>query len=100
MGDAILNLAINARDAMPYGGTISIATANTHLGSGRQPDEEVKSGDYVMLVGERHRHWHAAETGPALEPFFTTKAMRHGGSGLGLTQIYGFAKQSGGTFDR
>jgi PAS domain S-box-containing protein len=95
VGDALLNLAINARDAMPYGGTISIATANTHLGSG-EPDEEVKSGDYVMLsVSDTGTGMPREVLDRALEPFFTTKAMGTG-SGLGLSMIFGFAKQSGG----
>jgi PAS domain S-box-containing protein len=95
VGDALLNLAINARDAMPHGGTISIATANARLARGT-PDEEVKSGDYVMLsvtdtgIGMGHEVLERA-----IEPFFTTKAPG-AGSGLGLSMIFGFAKQSGG----
>ena len=95
VGDALLNLAINARDAMPYGGTISIATANTHLAPG-EPDEEVRSGDYVMLsVSDTGTGMPREVLERALEPFFTTKAMG-AGSGLGLSMIFGFAKQSGG----
>ena len=95
MGDALLNLAINARDAMPRGGTISIATANAHLEPGEQ-DAEVAPGDYVVLA--------VTDTGTgmppevlerAIEPFFTTKEPG-AGSGLGLSMIFGFAKQSGG----
>jgi PAS domain S-box-containing protein len=95
VGDALLNLAINARDAMPHGGTISIATANARLVAG-SPDEEVMAGDYVMLsvmdtgIGMTHEVLERA-----IEPFFTTKAPS-AGSGLGLSMIFGFAKQSGG----
>jgi PAS domain S-box-containing protein len=95
VGDALLNLAINARDAMPHGGTISIATANARLVAG-SPDEEVMTGDYVMLsvtdtgIGMTHEVLERA-----IEPFFTTKAPS-AGSGLGLSMIFGFAKQSGG----
>ena len=93
---AILNLAINARDAMLAGGKLTIATKNITRGSGsrRAP---LDPGDYVMIS--------AADTGTgmseevrsrAFEPFFTTKEM-HKGTGLGLSMVYGFAKQSGGT---
>jgi CheY-like chemotaxis protein len=95
VGDALLNLAINARDAMPYGGTISIATANTHLAPGA-PDDEVRPGDYVMLsVSDTGTGMPREVLDRALEPFFTTKAMGTG-SGHGLSMIFGFAKQSGG----
>jgi CheY-like chemotaxis protein len=95
VGDALLNLAINARDAMPHGGTISIATANTSLAPG-EPDEEVRPGDYVMLsVSDTGTGMPREVLDRALEPFFTTKAMGTG-SGLGLSMIFGFAKQSGG----
>jgi len=95
VGDALLNLAINARDAMPHGGTISIATANARLVAGRS-DEEVKSGDYVILSVTDTGFGMAHEVlERAIEPFFTTKAPG-AGSGLGLSMIFGFAKQSGG----
>ncbi len=93
--DALLNLAINARDAMPHGGRIRISTANVHLeADGQIP--EVAQGDYVVLS--------VADTGigmppevleRAMEPFFTTKGPG-AGSGLGLSMIFGFARQSGG----
>ncbi len=95
VGDALLNLAINARDAMPLGGTISIATANVHLAPG-EPDEEVTPGDYIMLSVSDTGIGMAPEVlDRATEPFFTTKAIG-AGSGLGLSMIFGFAKQSGG----
>jgi nitrogen-specific signal transduction histidine kinase len=95
IGDALLNLAINARDAMPHGGNLCIATSNQHL-EADEPDAEIVPGDYVVLA--------VTDTGigmrPELlerimEPFFTTKGPG-AGSGLGLSMIYGFAKQSGG----
>ena len=98
VGDALLNLAINARDAMPHGGRIRIRTANAHLEMDEQ-DLEMEPGDYVVLS--------VADTGTgmppeilerAVEPFFTTKGPGSG-SGLGLSMIFGFAKQSGGHLD-
>jgi signal transduction histidine kinase len=92
---AVLNLAINARDAMPIGGTLSVSTSNVHLDFTRAP-EEPAPGDYVCIT--------VADTGSGMspevrqkvfEPFFTTKEVGKG-SGLGLSQVLGFAKQSGG----
>ncbi len=95
IGDALLNLAINARDAMPHGGTIRIATANVHLRAG-DLDEEARPGDYVSLAVTDTGTGMAPEVlERAVEPFFSTKAPR-AGSGLGLSMIFGFAKQSGG----
>ncbi|MCW2240130.1 response regulator [Azospirillum canadense] len=90
---ALLNLAVNARDAMPDGGRLTIATRNARLDSAAG---ELGPGDYVAVV--------VADTGAGIppdilphvfEPFFTTKDVGKG-SGLGLSQIYGFARQSGG----
>ena len=100
IGDALLNLALNARDAMPQGGNLTIEAANVHLDArGAGAYTELTEGDYVLLS--------VADTGTgmaddvlrrAIEPFFTTKPPA-AGSGLGLSMAYGFAKQSGGHLD-
>ena len=96
VGDALLNLAINARDAMPHGGSISIATANAHAGRRATQDGEVTAGDYVVLSVTDTGIGMAPEVlERVVEPFFTTKGPG-AGSGLGLSMIYGFARQSGG----
>jgi signal transduction histidine kinase/CheY-like chemotaxis protein len=92
----ILNLAVNARDAMPNGGRLTIETANVPRHEGKKPPE-LADGDFVMVS--------ASDTGTgmadyvlkkAFEPFFTTKPVGRG-TGLGLSQAYGIAKQTGGT---
>ncbi|WP_298813700.1 PAS domain S-box protein [uncultured Sphingomonas sp.] len=91
----ILNLAINARDALPDGGTLTIATANV---SRHAPEraEEPAAGDYVAVsVSDTGTGMSEAVLARAFEPFFTTKEIGKG-SGLGLAQVFGFAKQSGG----
>ena len=95
--NALLNMAINARDAMPVGGTLTIQTSNAVLDADYAATQiDVEPGPYVLLS--------VTDTGcgmtpdvieRALEPFFTTKAPGEG-TGLGLSMIYGFAKQSGG----
>ncbi|WP_213878769.1 hybrid sensor histidine kinase/response regulator [Pseudomonas sp. dw_358] len=92
----LLNLAINARDAMPGGGSLCLGTANERVT--RQPTrpQDPEPGDYVVLSIKDSGSGMSAEVlAKAFEPFFTTKGVGKG-SGLGLAQVFGFAKQSGG----
>jgi signal transduction histidine kinase len=92
---AILNLAINSRDAMSGVGRLTIRTGNAKLGPPRSP-EEPSAGEYVMVcVADTGSGMTEEVRAKAFEPFFTTKDPGKG-SGLGLSQILGFAKQSGG----
>jgi len=93
MESAVINLAINARDAMPGGGTLSIATANVEV---PVEEEGLAAGDYVLVtVADSGAGMAPDVAARAVEPFFTTKEVGRG-TGLGLSQVYGFVRQSGG----
>ena len=95
--NAILNLAINASHAMPKGGTVTIGTANVAVDEKLSAElDGLAPGDYVALsVGDAGIGMAPAVVDRAFDPFFTTKEVGEG-SGLGLSMVYGFAKQSGG----
>jgi len=93
---AVLNIAVNARDAMPDGGRLHIAARNAAIGPEDAPAEGLV-GDFVAMTLSDTGTGMAPETvARAFEPYFTTKDVG-AGSGLGLSQVYGFATQSGGT---
>jgi CheY-like chemotaxis protein len=98
LSSAIVNLAVNARDAMPGGGKLTLETANVVLDTTGSADEgEMQSGEFVMIaVTDTGQGIPAEIRDRVFEPFFTTKGVGRG-TGLGLSMVYGFAKQTGGT---
>ncbi|HLY87874.1 MAG TPA: ATP-binding protein, partial [Acetobacteraceae bacterium] len=92
---ALLNLAVNARDAMTEGGKLTIAAKNTVL-EDSHATFHIEPGEYVAIsIGDTGHGMSHETVARAFDPFFTTKSAGHG-TGLGLSMVYGFAKQSGG----
>lgn len=97
--NAILNLALNARDAMPLGGTLTIRLDDMELDEDGAPDHYVTPGKYVRLqVIDDGEGMSETVSAMAFEPFFTTKPVGRG-TGLGLSMVFGFVKQSGGSIE-
>jgi PAS domain S-box-containing protein len=94
--NALLNLCINARDAMPDGGSLKVETNNESVDEGGARERDVPAGEYVTLcVTDTGTGMTPAVIARAFDPFFTTKPLG-AGTGLGLSMTYGFARQSGG----
>ena len=98
LSSAIVNLAVNARDAMPGGGKLTLETANVMLNEAVSSDDgEIAPGEFVMIAVADTGHGIPADIRDRVfEPFFTTKGIGRG-TGLGLSMVYGFARQTGGT---
>jgi signal transduction histidine kinase/ActR/RegA family two-component response regulator len=94
--NVILNLAVNARDAMPDGGNLTIETSNAYVDDRYARDNQMTEGQYVLIaVTDTGQGMTADVLAKVFDPFFTTKPLGKG-TGLGMSQVYGFAKQSGG----
>ncbi len=96
LDNALVNLVMNARDAMPQGGKITIEVANIHIDQNYATSADITPGQYVQIaVSDTGTGMPPDVMARAFEPFFTTKAVGKG-TGLGLSMVYGFARQSGG----
>ena len=97
LDSALLNLVLNARDAMPRGGLVRVELGALSVSQAPTRDDELPPGDYVSItVSDNGLGMDSATLARVFEPFFTTKGFGHG-SGLGMAMVYGFVKQSGGS---